>query len=238
MSEERRTKLLPWAASLAAILLLAPRSSVSTPPDPVRKCAAAKLKAVAKETTAVAKCHQTAILKGLAVDDACLAKAESKLAEAIQKADEDGACAGTASALAAVADGCVAASLAEVQPVTTTTTLASTTTSLPPQGCCAFPVAQACRWIAQSACEQAGGTPYPDGFACDGGTGGCIPPGTPATAGNCCTRVDATTGRRICFAGPGVTVSECGALFPDVVGTLSTGVCPPPDANGESACVP
>ena len=125
-----------------------------------------------------------------------------------------------------------------MQPLTTTTTSASTTTtSLPAQGCCAFPVAQECRWIEQSVCQQLGGEPAGAGFACDGGTGGCLPPGGPVTAGNCCTRVDATTGRSICFAGPGVTVNECGAGFPAVVGTLSTGVCPPPDANGQSACV-
>lgn len=232
-------KPLAWVASSIAIILLASTPSVSVPEDPIRKCAAAKLKAVAKETTAAAKCHQTAILKGLAVDAACLAKAGSKLAEAIQKAEEDGACAGTASALAAVADGCVAASVVAVQPVATTTTLASTTTttSLPAQGCCAFSVPPECRWMAETACEQAGGLPAGVGFVCDGATGACVPPGG-ASAGNCCTRVEAATGRSICFSGPGITVNECGAGFPQVVGTLSTGVCPPPDANGDSACVP
>ncbi len=232
-------KPLALVANSIVVLLLASMPGVPrAATDPARKCAAAKLKAVAKQTTAAAKCHQTAILKGLAVDAACLEMAESKLAEAIQKADRDGACAGTASALTAAADGCVAAYVAEVQAVTTTTTAApTTTTSLLAQGCCTFPVAQECRWIAQGACEQAGGIPGGLGDVCDGASGGCLPGGA-AMAGNCCTRVNATTGGSICFSGPGITVNECGAGFPQFVGTLSTGVCPPPEANGQSACVP
>ena len=71
------------------------------------KCAAAKMKAVGKKTYDKAKCHQKALLKGTAVDPACLAKAETKFTAAIAKADGQGTCSDTASALEALVDACV-----------------------------------------------------------------------------------------------------------------------------------
>jgi hypothetical protein len=46
--------------------------------DPARKCDAAKLKAVAKKTTAKLKCQAAAIAKNVGVDSECLAKAEEQ----------------------------------------------------------------------------------------------------------------------------------------------------------------
>jgi hypothetical protein len=52
------------------------------------KCAAAKVKAAAKEASAKAKCHSVALQADLAVDPACLAKAEEKFDAAFAKADD------------------------------------------------------------------------------------------------------------------------------------------------------
>ncbi len=71
------------------------------------KCAAAKMKAVGTTTYAKTKCHQKALLKGLAFDTPCLDKAETKLTTAVAKADGLGTCADTARALETLVDECV-----------------------------------------------------------------------------------------------------------------------------------
>jgi hypothetical protein len=51
------------------------------------KCAAAKVKAAAKEASAKAKCHSAALQSDTAVDPLCLTKAEEKFGTAFDKAD-------------------------------------------------------------------------------------------------------------------------------------------------------
>lgn len=94
------------------------------------KCAAAKVKAVGKKAADKTKCHQKALLKGTAVDPACLTKAATKFTAAIAKADGQGTCSDTASVLEALVDVCVG-SLVVAPPTTSTTTTTSSTTTAP-----------------------------------------------------------------------------------------------------------
>ena len=61
-------------------------------PTPAQKCAAAKMKCVAKEFLAALGCHGKAALAGSAVDTACLAKAQSKQGSCWQAAEGKGGC--------------------------------------------------------------------------------------------------------------------------------------------------
>jgi len=62
--------------TVVAVCLLLVSPAVAS--DPARKCDAAKLKAVAKKTSAKLKCQATAIAKDAAVEAACLSKAEAQ----------------------------------------------------------------------------------------------------------------------------------------------------------------
>jgi len=65
-----------------------------------QKCEAAKLKAVARKTSAKLSCEAKAVLKGVAVDPTCLSKAETAFAGAFKKAEAKGGCASTGNAAA------------------------------------------------------------------------------------------------------------------------------------------
>jgi hypothetical protein len=80
-------------AVLILVASLAVAASVAQAgPTPAQKCTAAKLKATGKKASAKLKCHERAVLKGLAVDAACLTKAEEKFAEAFTKAEAKSGC--------------------------------------------------------------------------------------------------------------------------------------------------
>ena len=81
-----------------------------------QKCAAKKIKAAGKKVFDKARCHQKATLKGTAVDQACLDKAEDKFNLQIAKADVIGTCGGTAAGMEAHVDVCVATLLVDVFP--------------------------------------------------------------------------------------------------------------------------
>jgi hypothetical protein len=70
------------------LILLAP-SFASGGATPAQKCEAAKINAVAKAIKAKLVCQKQAILKGLPVDGACIAKAEQARA-AFAKAGQGG----------------------------------------------------------------------------------------------------------------------------------------------------
>jgi hypothetical protein len=229
--------MMTSAFRTAAIVLATIIPAVGDAADASLTCVTKKIKAVVKKTSDQLQCYQKALLKGIPVDPACLDRADARFAAAIQKADLVGACTGTAGELEASVDGCVATYVSAIATAATTTTIVPTTTTLPSGlGCCGFLVEQQCRWISQSACEQAGGIPGGVGFLCDSASGGCLP--AAPSAGKCCTVLDTGSGRRSCFAGPGVSPNQCSAGFPQRVGTLSTGTCPPPGSDGQSACVP
>lgn len=91
---------------LVATLLATASFAASTP---AQKCASSKMKAVATKLSDKAKCHQKALKKATTVDNACLAKAESKFATAYAKAEAKGGCTvtGDASTVEATVDACL-----------------------------------------------------------------------------------------------------------------------------------
>jgi len=220
------------AAVLAAGLLVAvPDARAATATE---KCQAAKVKAAGKKIFEKANCQEKALKKSIAIDQACLQRAEEKFTKAIAKADSIGTCSGTASGIEADVDTCVADLLDDIlPPATTTTTTSSTTTTTEGQEvsrCCAFSEPQGfCTWVGSTACTQNAGTPGAPGSVCNPGNGECVP--EIQGPGNCCTITDGITSQ--CFAGPAINVSLCTVLAGTSTGTLSTGVCP-----GVGACVP
>ena len=68
------------------------------PPGATGKCPAAKLTAASKAAVSMGKCHATALRRGEVPDDACVIKAETKLADAFAKAEATGTCATTGDA--------------------------------------------------------------------------------------------------------------------------------------------
>lgn len=93
------------------------------------KCAGAKIKATGRKVLAKLTCHQHAVLKGGAVDPACLVKAEAQFAAAFAKADGAGACSGLAGSVELLVDECVSAFVNGPILTTTTTTTSTSTTS-------------------------------------------------------------------------------------------------------------
>jgi len=73
----------------ALSLMIAP---AYTGVSPAQRCALAKNKATGKQIAAKLKCHAKAILTGLAVDAACLMKAEERFLGAIASAEAKGGC--------------------------------------------------------------------------------------------------------------------------------------------------
>jgi len=123
------------ALALAALLALGPAVALAKP-APAAKCAAAKRKATAKKIAAKLGCQAQAVLRNVAVDPLCVAKAESVFAKAFQRAESKGGCVGgDATTVEGIADACVADVVAQLPGAgTTTTTLAqggSTTTTVP-----------------------------------------------------------------------------------------------------------
>ena len=94
-------------------------------------CAAAKVKAAGKKTSAKAQCAQKATLAGAPIDPLCLAKAETKFTTAMAKADGLGVCTATAPQLEALVDTCLVALPPTTTTTTTTPTTTTTTTTLP-----------------------------------------------------------------------------------------------------------
>jgi hypothetical protein len=108
---------MPKFVSLALVAVLA-ASMADAAPTPAQRCSAAKMKATAKKATAKIKCHEKAMLKGVAVDPLCLAKAETKFTDAFARAELKGGCAtvGDAAALEAEVDVFVGAVVGALTP--------------------------------------------------------------------------------------------------------------------------
>jgi hypothetical protein len=75
-------------------------TTTTVPPPGPSRCTATKLKEAGKKASAKASCQAKAAAKGLAVDPACLAKAETKFDAAWAKAEAKGDCLTTADAAA------------------------------------------------------------------------------------------------------------------------------------------
>jgi hypothetical protein len=105
--------------ALALVAFVAAAASVAQAgPTPAQKCTAAKIKAASKKAAATLKCQQKAILKGIAVDQPCLDKAQNKFDEAFAKAEAKGGCAtaGDAAAIGPVVDTFVDDLVAALEP--------------------------------------------------------------------------------------------------------------------------
>ena len=136
------TTFRPLLAVALAIVVTAAlaATSANAAVDPANQCAASKQKAAAKKLSDKVKCHGVAIKKGVAVDPACLTKAETKFDAAFAKAELKGGCAttGDAAAVEAFIDGVLSdllAALPGAGGVTTTTSTTTTTTTLPTVNC-------------------------------------------------------------------------------------------------------
>lgn len=86
-----RSMMIP-AIALTVALLAAPKAQAA---QDAAGCEAAKLKACATSALAQLKCHALAAKKGIAVDPACLTKAETKFRIAFDRIDSRGGCATT-----------------------------------------------------------------------------------------------------------------------------------------------
>jgi hypothetical protein len=95
------------------------------------------MKAIGKNVYDEAKCHRNAVLHAAEVDQACVARADTRLAAAIARAELAGDCAGTVATLEAAADSCVTALVQGVSASggSTSTTTSSTTTTVPTHCC-------------------------------------------------------------------------------------------------------
>jgi hypothetical protein len=87
-----------------ALLLVAAGTALGA--TPVDKCTGAKLQAFGKAVDATSQCRADARKKGVAVDAACLAKADAKLHEAFAKAEKNATCPGDAGERASRAASC------------------------------------------------------------------------------------------------------------------------------------
>ena len=104
------------ALSFAACILAAPVAFAAS--TPAQKCSGSKIKATSKKASAKLKCHEKAILKGVAVDPECLAKAEEKFTDAFAKAQAKGGCltTGDTGSIEALVDSFVDDSVAALNP--------------------------------------------------------------------------------------------------------------------------
>lgn len=81
---------MPRMLALAIVLAVVAATGAAT--DPGARCAATKLKAAARKSSAELKCHANATGRGLQVDPACLAKADAKFTAAWLRIEAAGGC--------------------------------------------------------------------------------------------------------------------------------------------------
>src|SRR5438045_1920744 len=91
------TQMIRTTVVAAAVVLLlgGHPAPAGARPTAAQKCAAGKMRCVAKEFASALTCHAKAALSGSAVDAGCLAAAEAKQASCWRKADSKGGCLAT-----------------------------------------------------------------------------------------------------------------------------------------------
>lgn len=121
-----------WARlMLGAIVLVAPTVAAAKL-TPAEKCVAKKLSAAGRAAAAKTACRRPGVRNGPALDPLCVARAESRLLKAFQRAERKDGCAATGdvATVGAAVDACVADILSSVvTPITSTTTVFATTTT-------------------------------------------------------------------------------------------------------------
>jgi len=220
--DARTTQVRSGAAWLVGgALLLAMAGAAGAGPTPSQKCAVVKSKAAVKKLGAKMKCHQKALQMGVAVDPACLTRAETKFEAAIAKAELPGGCTvnGDAATIEAAVDFCVDA-LVTLTPAggstTSTTTSGGTTTSTTLFGiCCATDFGGGfggrCTMTASLAeCTDGGGAVQPGVCRNDGTCGLASGPGDccDVSGGRCVVGTAPPGTSFLCTAGGGTFVSN------------------------------
>lgn len=146
--------------AVGAIVLALVVPGNAAKPTPGQKCAVSKLKAAFKKTAAKGACYEKAVTANVAVEPACLMKADEKFSAAFQKAEAKGGCAttGDAATIEGLIDTFVLDVATALPAVPTTSTSTTTSTTLPP---CGSAEAPACNGTCQQAEAHCGfsGTP-------------------------------------------------------------------------------
>lgn len=203
------------ATVLATVLATAVLGGEAGASDP-SVCLSLKYKAIGKAALAKAKCGANAAKAGAAVDPACIATAEVKLARRLATAEKKGDCVKLddyAAALGVVDDFAEGATVALEAPAPTPT---------PSPLCCE--TGNSC-WhgFVAGECEALFGTLGAPGTVCHGATGQCAPP--PASSGSCCY----LPSLQICEGGPSLDLAGCvaggGLDFPFVATCEPNGAC-------------
>jgi hypothetical protein len=124
-----------FSSALLCALTVEPANAAT---DPGVACAVAKQKAAAKMLSDEVKCHGTALKKGVAIDPACLMKAEAKLDASFVKAEAKGGCVTTSDAttIKTILYGTLDDLLFNIPPTTTTTTVPASCTLAEGQTAC------------------------------------------------------------------------------------------------------
>jgi hypothetical protein len=103
-----------FVAAFAMMVLCASGAGPAAAVSPTDKCLTAKHKAAARKIKAKLTCDAKARARSVPVDPNCLARAEAKFAASFVRADAKGVCPGTAAAVEALIDSCVATLGADV----------------------------------------------------------------------------------------------------------------------------
>jgi hypothetical protein len=168
----------------------------------VASCVAAKMKASGQRVLDEAKCHRKALLVAAAVEPGCLARADTRFAGALARAELGGPCPGSAWELDAIVGSCVDSIVTSGSTTTTTSSSTSTTVVPGPGTCCQG--ASLCMQVDVD-CSVFGAEPGAPGTVCDGTSGACAVP--PVAGGPCC-HVDGL----FCLAGPTLNATTCTSL--------------------------
>ena len=121
-----------WACLMLAAIVLQVPTVAAAKPTPAQKCVAKKLAAAGRAAAAKTACRRPDVRNGPTLDPLCVARAESRLLKAFQRAERKDGCASTGdvATVGAAVDACVADILSSVvTPITSTTTVFATTTT-------------------------------------------------------------------------------------------------------------
>jgi len=109
---QKKMKVLSWSkwsVGVLGLLILAGGPESGFGATAAQRCTGTKVKAFGVAVKRKAQCHAKARQKGVAVDVACIEKAEAKLQTQFAKAEAAGACPGDVAAALAVTGDCVTA---------------------------------------------------------------------------------------------------------------------------------
>src|SRR5262249_7441648 len=209
-SPARRPSVVLCAAMLAALGLHAAGAGAATPGQ---RCAVAKLKAAATKTASKLRCYRRALNAGAAVDQECLAAAETRFLARLGRIEGAGGCAtlNDAAAVEAAVDAC-ADTLVSILPASPTTTSTTSTTTTTAPVCPTVPTTTSTTTAPGSTTTTTGG-----------------PSATCSAIGSPCGQC----GNGLCVAPiPGIPLGAC--VVPSPIGPCSP---TPPSCGSDEVCV-